>query len=104
MELCKEVERLRVIADEQNSEFSDYTLMPFGAHKDKRLADVPDDYLHWWFSQHADRPTIILEMDFGPFAQRVQALKNLRLHDYIKRRFKERNDDSEIQGDREGSA
>jgi len=29
------------------TEYDDNTLMPFGAHKDKKLVDVPDSYL--WY-------------------------------------------------------
>lgn len=105
MELCVEVERLRQIADEQNSEYSDYTIMPFGKYSKppdgpKKLADVPDDYLEWWFKENGRREVIILEMDYGPYAQRAAALKKLRLHDYIKRR----KHDNEIQSDREDDA
>lgn len=27
--------------------YEDSTLMPFGVHKDKRLIDVPEEYLVW---------------------------------------------------------
>lgn len=30
---------------------SDYDLMPFGAHKGKRMIDVPDSYLIWCSKQ-----------------------------------------------------
>lgn len=87
MELCMEIERLQVIADEQNAEFSDYTMMPFGAYKGKRLLDVPKDYFQWWYSKNKDRSIIILEIDHGPFAQRQSAKHKLRLHDYLKQRL-----------------
>lgn len=91
VELCLEVERLKQIADEQNSEYSDYTLMTFGKYGKppegpKKLADVPNEYLEWWFNKNSDRNIIILEMDHGPFQQRAVAIKKLRLHDYIKRK------------------
>jgi uncharacterized protein (DUF3820 family) len=101
MELCMEVERLRQIADEQNSEYSDYTQMPFGLHKGKKLGDVPEDYLRWWQSQQ-DRSIIMLEYQHGPYSQRATATKKARLYDYIKRRLEHGGD--EIQGDRENDA
>ncbi len=93
MELCLEVERLRGIADEQNAEYSDFTLMPFGQHKGKRLADVPDDYLRWWLRQNPDRGILVLEHNHGNYANRVNASKKLKLHSYIQERFN--NDDED---------
>jgi hypothetical protein len=84
-----EVERLRQIADEQNAEFSEYTLMPFGAHKGKKLADVPPDYLKWWISQNGDRSVMVLEARHGNYAVKATAAMKLRLLDYLTIRFKE---------------
>lgn len=30
---------------------NDDSLMPFGIHKDKRLKDIPDDYLLWLYGE-----------------------------------------------------
>jgi hypothetical protein len=90
IELCNEVFRLRMIADERNGEFSEYTLMPFGQHKGKKLLDVPEDYLRWWHSKQ-DRGIIILEYHHGPYAQRNVASMKLRLYDYLNTRFKEQH-------------
>ncbi len=32
-----------------STKFTDQSLMPFGKHKDKKLADVPDEYLLWLY-------------------------------------------------------
>jgi hypothetical protein len=87
MELCLEIERLQMIADERNSEYSDYTLMPFGKYKCKRLKDVPNDYLEWWSKQgENDRDLLTLEWHHGTFKDRAIASMKIKLLDYIKHR------------------
>lgn len=96
-ELVAEVLRLRAIADEHNSEYSEYTLMPFGQHKGKKLADVPEDYLKWWFGKQ-DRAIITLEYNHGPYKDRAIATMKARLYDYLRERFKHGD---KIQGDQQ---
>lgn len=33
------------------SALTDDSIMPFGEHKGKKLRDVPDNYLFWWFNE-----------------------------------------------------
>lgn len=87
MALCMEVERLRMIADERNAEYSDYTRMPFGQYKDRRLADVPDEYLQWWRRTNPSREAFVLDWQYAKSADRVIASMKLRLFDYIEHRF-----------------
>jgi len=89
-QLCLEIERLKRVADEQNSAYSEFTLMPFGQHKCKRLGDVPDDYLRWWEKQN-DRASLQTDVQFGKYGDRMIADMKLRLLDYINKRFS-RND------------
>jgi putative quorum-sensing-regulated virulence factor len=87
LELCDEIERLRAVADEKNGRYGDYTLIPFGKYKGRRLMDVPDDYLYWWRHQNRDESSIFLDTQYGPFAQRVAAKMKLKLHEYLKVRL-----------------
>lgn len=96
VELCVEVERLRQIADERNGEYSEYTRMPFGQHKGKKLADVPNEYLKWWLSKQ-DRSIITLEYHHGPYKDRAIASMKARLYDYLIERFKH---DDQVQDNR----
>jgi hypothetical protein len=74
----------KLAAADKYGPYDDGTPMPFGKYKGERLADVPDDYLNWWFDKNRDRSAIILEMDYGSWPQRASAAKKLRLHDYLK--------------------
>lgn len=85
MDLCIEVERLQQIADERNSEYTDFTLMPFGGYIGVKLMDIPDDYLAW-LQRTTNREGVLLETRYGPYAKREHASRKLRLLDYIKRR------------------
>jgi len=87
VELCNEVVRLQSLADEKHGELSDFSLMTFGEHKGRKLADVPEDYLRWWLSQNSDRSIIQLEVRFKSYPEKAIAVHNLRLHDYLVRRF-----------------
>jgi uncharacterized protein (DUF3820 family) len=102
MDLCDEVVRLKGIADEKHSEYSEFTIIPFGKYSKppdgpKRLADVPDDYLRWWIRENGNRELIVLESEYGPQNKRHIARQNLKLYDYIIKRF----DGDEVQADRE---
>jgi len=93
LELCLEIERLQMIADEHNSEYSDYSLMPFGKYKCKRMMDVPNDYLQWWMVQpENNRELLVLEYQHGSYKDRAIASMKVRLHDYINRRSKRDTD------------
>lgn len=35
-------------------EFKDETKMPFGEHKGKSMADIPDDYLRWFWDKNKE--------------------------------------------------
>jgi len=83
----EEITTLRLKTADKHGEYDDYTPLSFGQHKGEQLKDVPEEYLLWWWEQNQDRGTIILEMDFGTWPQRMGAVKRLRLHDYCKRRF-----------------
>jgi uncharacterized protein (DUF3820 family) len=99
-----EVERLKQIADERHGEYSDYTQLPFGKYKGKRLADVPDDYLRWWIEQH-DRYSMSLDAQYGPQSKRQVARANLKLYDYILRRMEKPDDVSQtVETDQESNA
>ena len=87
-----EVERLRQIADERNGEYSDYTLMPFGQYKGKRLADIESDYFKWWLSQNPDREKLTEEWRDGNFQAKAIASMKIRLYDYIVDRFRNEQD------------
>lgn len=39
-------------------EWTDQTIMPFGTHKGKKLANVPGEYLLWVFKQDWIRPPL----------------------------------------------
>jgi hypothetical protein len=91
MELCSEVVRLRGIADEKRSEYSDFTQLSFGQHKGRKLADVPNEYLEWWLRQHPDREIIRLETEYGAWGQRAIAKQNLKLYDYVQKRLNNDN-------------
>lgn len=91
-EAHSEIVQLRLKTSDMKGEYDDYTPCPFGTeHKGTRLKDVPMDWLLWWFGKNQDRPSIILEMDYGPWPRRHAAVKKLRLHDYIRQRLKETN-------------
>lgn len=34
------------------SKYTDNTIMKFGAHKGKKLGNVPDKYLLWWYTEN----------------------------------------------------
>lgn len=34
--------------------YTDHTIIRFGKYKGKRLIDVPDDWLHWYWRQNRD--------------------------------------------------
>ena len=85
--LCDEVERLTAVADERTGRYGDYTLLPFGKHKGRRLMDVPDDYLRWWREQNADEASIRLDTQYGPYPDRAAAKMKLKLHEYLKTRL-----------------
>jgi uncharacterized protein (DUF3820 family) len=87
IEALDELERLRAIADEKQGVFSDFTLMPFGEHRNKMLADVPERYLRWWLGQNPDRGVIQLEVQCNTFPKKAIAQQKLKLHDYLKARF-----------------
>lgn len=36
-------------------DFEDTSIMLFGKHKGKRLIDVPDNYLIWWYGENKHR-------------------------------------------------
>ena len=84
--LCDEVERLTAIADERSNRYGDYTLLPFGAYKGKRLCDVPDDYLKWWFNA-TNEAVVRIDTEFGKFPERAAAKQKLKLLEYLKGRF-----------------
>jgi hypothetical protein len=87
LKLCDELERLHPIADERTAAFSDFSLMPFGAHKKVKLGDVPDNYLKWWLSQNPNADALSLDAEFGDFPKRMVARQKLKLFDYIQERF-----------------
>lgn len=35
--------------------YDDNSIMPFGAHKGKELANVPDNYLRWFWNENVSR-------------------------------------------------
>lgn len=87
LKLCDELERLHPIADERNAAFSDFSLMPFGAHKRVKLGDVPDEYLKWWLSQNPNPDALSLDAEFGEFPKRMVARQKIKLFTYIQERF-----------------
>ena len=102
LELSVEVERLRQIADEENSVMSEYSLMPFGKYAKppdgpRKLADVPKEYLKWWMSINPDRGVILLEVQFGEYANRAVAVKKLRMWDFLKNHL---SHDDKMESDR----
>ena len=84
--LCDEVERLQGIADERFGQYTDFTLMPFGKHKGKQLAQIPDDYFEWWLIGK-NRNIIKLESEHSTYPKRSFAQQSLKLYDYVIERF-----------------
>jgi hypothetical protein len=89
LELCDEIERLQGVTDEKHGNYTNFTLMPFGVHKGKKLVDLPDDYIQWWRGMNPDRGAIQVERDFGKFSERRIAEQKLKLFDYFNQRFGE---------------
>jgi hypothetical protein len=82
-----ELVKLRLRCADKYTPYDDNAPCPFGQYKGERLADVPEDYLRWWFNTAGKREMIVLDMDYGPWPKRVAAFKRLKLYDYIKERF-----------------
>jgi len=93
LEACDEVERLRMIADERNGVFSDFTLMPFGKrYRGWKLGDIPDDHFEWWLRQpQNDLGAIQSEAQFSEYPERAIAQQKLKFYDYAIRRVGEPN-------------
>ena len=97
LELCEEIERLQGVTDEKHGAFTNYTLMPWGAHKGKKLGDIEDDYFVWLQRKHPDRGVVGLDAQFGSFQKKRTAEQILKLLDYAARRFGDSSDNTEGQ-------
>lgn len=90
LELCEEVQRLRALHTkrkaQKNEPLDDDCEIQFGGYKGERLADVPDDYLIWWASEHSKDE---LQIDAGFAAQPKKAIARmkLRFYDYVIKRL-----------------
>lgn len=82
-----EIIKLKLAAVDKHGEWGEHTPFPFGKHKGEPIGEVPESYLRWWYENNSDRGAIIIEMDFGPWSQRIAAVKKLRLYDYCKSKF-----------------
>ena len=101
--LREEIIKLRLAAVDKFEAYDDSTPCPYGEHKGERMDEVPESWLRWWYKLNSNRGTILLEMDYGPWAQRRAAAKKLKLHDYLKGKFNGSNHGDEIQVDRQGA-
>jgi uncharacterized protein (DUF3820 family) len=86
---------LQGVADEKQGAYTNYTLMPFGAHKGKKLIDMKDDYFDWTQRKYSDRGLVGLDVQFGSFAKKRRAEQILKLLDYADRRLGKTTDNNE---------
>lgn len=84
----RELNKLRAQLLDKSGPFTATTLMPFGKYKGEPMHEVPDDYLTWWLEQNPDWDVIYIECLYAKFPERAIAKLKLKLHDYIKERFK----------------
>jgi Putative quorum-sensing-regulated virulence factor len=64
----------------------DNTPMPFGKHKGTALANVPADYLLWWYQVNTDKPLIINETHTALKAYILDNIKQLTAEAALKSR------------------
>jgi len=92
LELIAEIERLTTKGRfKPDKPLGDDSSCPLGKYKGEKMSEVPPDYLLWYWDEIVwNEDAIALDITYyKSWPQKIVAMHKLRMHDYIRYKFKE---------------